>query len=164
MRTCPNSRNRPEADARQSVGSSKILKFAVGLTLCIFASGPAFSMPSTCTFANDSKEEKLCISYELDQSERTKGVYLQAAKEAVAIDESLVQQISDSQAAWLSYRKEQCDNGLLRVKLGSKSFSFRSSMECKVDLTQNRTSDIWAVYLARSESRLMLLKPQFSRK
>lgn len=141
-----------------------MLRFAVALTLCILIASRAFAMPSTCPFAEDSKEEKLCISFEADQAERTMKVYLQAAKEAVATDASLVQQIINSQAAWLDYRKEQCDNEILWAKLGRKPLSFRSGMECQLDLTHNRTRDIWAVYLSRADPGPTLPEPQLSRK
>ena len=76
-----------------------MLKIALNLTLYILIAGQAFAMPGTCPFADDSKEEKLCISNEADRTEKTMMAYLQAAQEAVSGDEALVQQISDSQAA-----------------------------------------------------------------
>ena len=139
-------------------------KIAFCLTFYILVAGRALAMSGTCLFADDSKEEKLCISNEADRAEKMMAEYLQAAKEAIAGDDSLRQQLSDSQAAWLDYRKEQCDNELLWAKLGKRPFSFRSGMECQLDLTQSRTRDIWAVYLSRASATSILSEPLFSRK
>ena len=138
-----------------------MLKIALGLMVYLLVAGEAFAAPSSCPFADDSKEEKLCISAEADRAEKMMLAYLSAAKAALAGDDSLVQHLSDSQAAWLVYRKEQCDNEQLWARLRNKPFSFRLSMECQLHLTQGRTRDIWNVYLLRNSGTPILSEPHF---
>lgn len=137
------------------------MKIALGLMVYLLVAGEAFAAPSSCPFADDSKEEKLCISAEADRAEKMMLAYLSAAKAALAGDDSLVQHLSDSQAAWLVYRKEQCDNEQLWARLRNKPFSFRLSMECQLHLTQGRTRDIWNVYLLRNSGTPILSEPHF---
>jgi uncharacterized protein YecT (DUF1311 family) len=137
----------------------ELLRIALNLTLFILVTGKAFAAHAACPFQNDSKEEKLCISNQVDLAEKMMVTYLFAAKEAVENDDSLMQQISDSQAAWVTYRKEQCDNDLLWARLEKKPYSFRSAMQCQLDLTKSRSHDIWAAYLSRSSATPILPEP-----
>lgn len=144
-----------------------MLRIALSLGLFLLVAGCAYKAQTeqtSCTFQDDSKEEKLCFSNQVDIAEKMMKSYLTAAKEKVAGDNSLVQQINDSQAAWVAYRKEQCDNDLLWGKLGLRPFSFRSAMQCQLDLTKSRTHDIWTVYLSRGLETTVLPEPPPSRR
>lgn len=146
-------------------------RVVVGVFVVLILTGCATPMPTgqldtsseaaACAYQDDSKEEKVCISNQAGLAEKRMLTYLQAARRAVEGNESLMQQIDESQTAWVNYRKEQCDNDSLWARVGGKAFSFRQAMQCQLDLTLSRTHDIWAVYLSRNPNASIRQEPHF---
>lgn len=103
-----------------------------------------------CRDSKNTVEETECMSAEIKKAENKLADYMSAAKGKVAEDKSIELQLDAAQKAWLTYRDAQCGDVYRYWVHGT--YRYRASAQCMLDLTQERTHDIWAAYLTYVDS------------
>ena len=108
-----------------------------------------------CADPKDALADRTCMSAEVDIAEIKLANYLDAAKVRVASDESVRLSLDEAQKAWLAYRSMQC--GDVYKRWGTATYRYRASLQCVVDLTRQRTHDLWSAYLTYVDSTPAML-------
>jgi uncharacterized protein YecT (DUF1311 family) len=103
-----------------------------------------------CWNAKSRAEELQCLSADLDEADRILAEYLAVAKNRITRENSGKPQLDTAQAAWLKYRKAQCDDVYEFWQTGS--YRFLANLDCGIELTRSRTHDIWKMYLTNPDS------------
>jgi uncharacterized protein YecT (DUF1311 family) len=108
-----------------------------------------------CEAAKSVEDLALCFSKEIETADLKLDRYLEAARTRISSQPELTIRLSATQAAWMKYRQKHCGNvydywttGLAR---------YRKSAECQLELTRERTHDIWSAYLTHEDSAPPLL-------
>lgn len=58
--------------------------------------------------------------------------------------------LSAAQSAWSSYRTAQC--GDVYSHWGTGAFRYEAALQCNLELTRERTHDLWAGYFTHQDS------------
>jgi uncharacterized protein YecT (DUF1311 family) len=112
---------------------------------------PASAAELVCGNSANTVEETKCMSAQLDRSDRKLSDYIAAAKVKIGKAEDPVKpKLDDAQAAWLNYRTAHC--GEVYSYWSAGTYRYRASLQCMLDLTRERTHDIWAAYLTYQDS------------
>ena len=108
-----------------------------------------------CTKAFTTIDIDQCKQKELSIAEKTMGIYLAKSMEQYSQDEVSIKSIKKAQGAWLKYREEHCSaiydiwrDGTIRNTM---------ALECKLELTHQRTKVIWKSFLTYMDSTPPLL-------
>lgn len=108
-----------------------------------------------CRDSVDTIKERDCMSTEVDKADRKLSEYIEAAKERISEDSTVVLSLTETQKAWLSYRTAQCGDVYKYWSQGT--YRYRASLQCMLDLTKERTHDIWSAYLTYVDSTAAVL-------
>ncbi len=95
------------------------------------------------------------MSAEAEKADLKLAKYLEAAKERIAKDKTNELSLDDAQKAWLNYRSLQCGDVYKYWIQGT--YRYRASLQCQIDLTHERTHDIWSAYLTYVDSTPAIL-------
>lgn len=109
--------------------------------------------------AGTTLDMNLCIAEQVTAADEQLGRYLQAALQRYSDDPAVVDLLQESQDAWMNYRKTYCDAVYQQWSGGS----IRGIMtgNCVLQLTQQRTLQIWSDFLTYMDSTPPLLpKPE----
>ena len=96
-----------------------------------------------------------CTSLELEAAEMVMETYLAKSKERYARDLTIVRSIDEAQAAWLIYRQTHCGSVFNVWRQGT--IRTVMSISCSIELTQQRTVEIWNSFLTYPDSTPPLL-------
>jgi len=123
-----------------------------GLAICAPAvPTPARAQDSTavsCDSAFTTYDMRRCLGAELREAEGQMATYLAAARREVAF----VALLDSTQAAWLQYRSLECRAASDIWEGGTGQPVVQ--LQCLVDLTRTRTSEVWHDYLYAGDSGL----------
>ncbi|RFP13004.1 DUF1311 domain-containing protein [Duganella sp. BJB488] len=125
-----------------------------GLVLCLNLA-TAGARDVVCADSKDTIEERNCMSAEIDKVEQKLTRYVDAAKERISEDKEIVLSLDEEQKAWLGYRLVHCGDVYKYWFQGT--YRYRASLQCMLDLTQERTHDIWSAYLTYTDSNAGIL-------
>lgn len=126
------------------------------LGLCISLAAMHASAKSTvCPDSKTTAEDIECMSSEIEKADKKLTSYMLAAKKRLAQDESVKVDLSAAQNTWVAYRKAQCGDVYTFWLQGS--YRHRASAQCMLDLTRQRTHDIWSAYLTYVDSTPAIL-------
>ncbi|MFZ6645109.1 lysozyme inhibitor LprI family protein [Undibacterium sp. TJN25] len=124
-------------------------RFVVGLVFS-FVLTAASAKDAVCYDPKDDIEDRQCMSAEVDKADEKLAKYIEAAKARIAEDQTIELSLDVAQKAWLSYRSAQCGDVYTYWLRGT--YRYRVSLQCMIDLTQERTHDIWSAYLTYVDS------------
>ena len=124
-------------------------QWIVGLCLS-FALGPVAAKDKLCHDQKNDMEDMACMSAEAEKADKKLAKYFEAAKARIASDTSIRLSLDDAQKAWLNYRSLQCGD-VYKYWLDG-TYRYRASLQCQIDLTQERTRDLWSAYLTHVDS------------
>jgi len=108
-----------------------------------------------CADINAIHEEARCLAGEVDKANKKLSSYLQAAKSRLQRESDNKLDLSATQKAWESYRSAHC--GDVYIYWADGSIRYRQSAQCQLDLTLNRTRDVWQAYLTFADNTPPLL-------
>jgi uncharacterized protein YecT (DUF1311 family) len=131
-----------------------LFRFFVGAVLFLDLSA-ASAKDALCLESENTIEERNCMSAEVDKVEQKLAKYIEAAKDHIAEDQAIVLSLDEAQKAWLNYRTMQCGDVYTYWLQGT--YRYRASLQCALDLTQERTHDIWSAYLTYADSTPAIL-------
>jgi uncharacterized protein YecT (DUF1311 family) len=126
-----------------------LFRVFVGLVLCLNLA-TASARDAICADSKDTIEERNCMSAQVDKVEQKLVRYIDAAKERISEDKNIALSLDEAQKAWLSYRLVHCGDVYKYWFQGT--YRYRASLQCMLDLTQERTHDIWSAYLTYTDS------------
>jgi uncharacterized protein YecT (DUF1311 family) len=108
-----------------------------------------------CENAMTTYEMNVCASREMEAADTELDTYLTKAKQKYSEEKTIVELLVKSQEAWLAYRKVYCE-GIYEMW---SSGTIRGVMYggCMVQLTKQRTHQIWEDYLTYMDSTPPLL-------
>ncbi|MEO1094318.1 MAG: lysozyme inhibitor LprI family protein [Cyanobacteria bacterium J06638_28] len=108
-----------------------------------------------CDQALTTIEVNYCAALDLEAAEAVMAEYLQASQDRYAHDATVLQSIDTAQDTWLIYRAAHCDSVFEVWRTGT----IRTLMwlECSIELTQQRTFDLWHSFLTYADSTPPLL-------
>jgi uncharacterized protein YecT (DUF1311 family) len=115
------------------------LAAASALLLSIAAEAQA-PLPAECS-GPTTAEIRLCLKARLAAAAENMERYLAAARTAARPS----QKVDEVQDSWLAYRDSACRDAALRFEGGSLAPVL--ALECRLELTNARTLDIWRSYL-----------------
>ena len=120
------------------------------LALLLFTSLFCGASEIDCSKASTTNEINVCKHKELDKSEALLKKYLKASKNHYKDEDEVIALINKSQEKWLSYRESHCD-AIYKIWEGG---TIRGVMhgQCMVDVTKNRTYELWKSYLTFMDS------------
>jgi len=98
-----------------------------------------------CGAARNTIEETQCMSDEINKADKKLADYLQAAKARIERENEVQLRLNAAQDAWVQYRKVHCGDVYTYWSQGTTRY--RQSAQCQIDLSRERTHDIWAAYL-----------------
>jgi len=96
--------------------------------------------PPECA-GSTTAEVRICLTARNQAAARTMERYLDAARKAARSS----QQVDAVHKAWLEYREAACRDAALRFPGGSLAPVL--ALQCRLELTEARTLDIWRAYL-----------------
>lgn len=129
------------------------------LFLLAFAGSLQAESPDCEQQAGTTLDMNLCIAEQVTAADRQLERYLKAARERYSDDQAVVDQLLQSQDAWLDYRNTYCD-AVYQMWSGG---SIRGVMagSCVLQLIQQRTHQIWTDFLTYMDSTPPILpKPE----
>lgn len=94
-----------------------------------------------------SLEWRACADNAVHAADAKLESYMQAAQSRAG---ETGKSLAAAQAAWSGYRTAHC--GDVYLFWGSGQQRYRASLQCNLELTRERTHDIWAAYLTHSDS------------
>lgn len=97
-------------------------------------------LPPECA-GPTTAEVRICLNARVAAATKTMEQYLAAAREAARSS----QQVDAVQKRWLAYRESACRDAALRFEGGSHAPIL--ALECRLQLTEERTLAIWRAYL-----------------
>lgn len=108
-----------------------------------------------CTKALTTIDVNQCMQKELLVAQKTMDTYLAKSIEHYSHDEVSANSITKSQEAWLKYEEEHCN----AVYDTWRDGTIRGTMvlECKLELTHQRTKVLWQSFLTYMDSTPPLL-------
>jgi uncharacterized protein YecT (DUF1311 family) len=118
--------------------------------LCLLSPMAASAKSGVCDNPVNNVAEMECMSAEIGKAEAKLERYLATAKKRVARDDTIRLNLDTAQNAWQAYRKAQC--GDVYDYWGMASYRHRASAQCTLELTRQRTLDIWSAYLTFVDS------------
>ena len=123
---------------------------ALFAALVASATPAAAERPVRCPDAATTLEMNACLGEELAAAKAEQRRYLDAATDRAADRGELVAAIMQSQAAFETYRKAECD----AVYENWKDGTIRGAMalSCRIALTRSRTHGIWGNWLTYMDS------------
>ena len=134
-----------------------LFRFFVGIVsaiLCLNLS-TANAKDAVCLDSKNTLEEQDCMSAEVDKAEQKLAKYIATAKAHIAKDQTIALSLDEAQKAWLNYRTVHCGDVYKYWLQGT--YRYRASAQCILDLTQERTHNIWAAYLTYVDSTPAIL-------
>lgn len=120
------------------------------LGLCLLSPLAASAKDAVCDDPKNTVEEMQCLSAAQATADAKLASYLAAAKKRIAADNTIKLNLDKAQNAWQAYRAAQC--GDVYSFWGQGSYRNRASAQCALDLTGQRTLDIWSAYLTFVDS------------
>jgi uncharacterized protein YecT (DUF1311 family) len=108
-----------------------------------------------CHDSADTIKERDCMSTEVDKADKKLSEYIEAAKDRISEDSTVMLSLTETQKAWLSYRTAHC--GDVYAYWSQGTYRYRASLQCMLDLTKERTHDIWSAYLTYVDSSAAIL-------
>ena len=103
-----------------------------------------------CENAMTTYAMNICAGREMESADARLARYIAAAKEKYSAEPGVVEMLDRSQDDWLVYRKSYCDaiyeiwsDGTIRGAMFS---------DCMLQLTEQRTHNIWSDYLTYMDS------------
>ncbi|HEY4080221.1 MAG TPA: lysozyme inhibitor LprI family protein [Burkholderiaceae bacterium] len=124
--------------------------FLVLLVSFAAESGARALYPEGCTDLRTTQELAECRQKQMEAADARLEKYLAAARSqasAIAFDVTL---IDDEQRAWVTYRTKHCGN--VYTLSGMGSIRFEMSAVCTLEVTRERTIDVWRAYLTYQDS------------
>ena len=107
--------------------------------------------PAGCLDLKTTAELNECRQQQIAAANSKLEKYLLAAKEqARQIDDRNAALIDDEQKLWLAYRDKHCGNVYDMWRMGSMRYEV--SNVCMLEVTQERTVDVWRAYLTYQDS------------
>ncbi|MFZ6678989.1 lysozyme inhibitor LprI family protein [Undibacterium sp. Tian12W] len=103
-----------------------------------------------CATAKNTQEEAQCMTAEVSKADKKLQTYLQAAKSRIDRTPDVKLNLDNAQKSWEQYRSAHCSDVYTYWAQGS--VRYRQSAQCQLDLTQNRTHDVWQAYLTYADS------------
>ncbi|MFZ6640082.1 lysozyme inhibitor LprI family protein [Undibacterium sp. TC4M20W] len=103
-----------------------------------------------CATAKNTQEEAQCMTAEVSKADKKLQTYLQAAKSRIDRTPDVKLNLDNAQKSWEQYRSAHC--GDVYTYWAQGSVRYRQSAQCQLDLTQNRTHDVWQAYLTYADS------------
>lgn len=125
------------------------MRICIGLCISLAALN-ASAKNTVCPASKDTVEDIQCLSAEIEKADKKLANYLLAATTRLAQDATLKLDLSAAQHSWIAYRQAQCGDVYAYWQQGS--YRHRASAQCMLDLTQQRTHDIWSAYLTHADS------------
>lgn len=124
------------------------------LTTCLVVAAlglPAVSLAADpCSGAKTTIEINECLGKRLDEADARLNEYLAAAGKHIESTGGASLNLKTAQEAWVRYRDAQCNDvyklwegGTARTAMG---------LQCRINLTQERTHDVWRAFLTFMDS------------
>ena len=130
------------------------MKFML-LLIALFAYPAVAQNDLDCETASTTTDINHCLSLELDAAEAEMEKYLHKSQERYAGDRVVVDSIVAAQNAWLVYREAHCSSVFNVWRDGTIRTSM--SIGCSLELTRQRTFDLWRSFLRNADSTAPLL-------
>ncbi|WP_221794892.1 lysozyme inhibitor LprI family protein [Oceanobacter mangrovi] len=111
-----------------------------------------------CNDANTTIEINQCAARQLEADEAMLQQYLLGSL-AVNEDDELVAAIKHAQQAWLGYREAHCGSVYSQWRDGTMRGVM--ALDCKIQLTRQRTYEIWNTFLTTMDGSILMDEPQF---
>lgn len=122
------------------------------ILVLVLSSTAASAKESVCSASKNTVEDSKCMSEEIDKAEVKLAQYILAAQNHISEDSTIRLALEESQSAWLRYRTVQCGDVYNYESKGT--YRYHASAQCMLDLTKERTHDIWSAYLTYSDSTM----------
>ena len=103
-----------------------------------------------CQTSKTTAEEQQCMLTELARADKKLMTYLQTARLQLAKSADSKFDLDVAQKAWEQYRTAHCADVYTYWAQGS--IRYRQSAQCQIDLSQERTHDLWKAYLTFADS------------
>ncbi|MFZ6655222.1 lysozyme inhibitor LprI family protein [Undibacterium sp. TJN19] len=103
-----------------------------------------------CQASKTTVEEQQCMIAELAKADKKLVTYLQTARAQLAKTSDSKLNLDEAQKAWEQYRTTHCAD--VYTYWAEGSIRYRQSAQCQIDLSQQRTHDIWKAYLSFADS------------
>jgi uncharacterized protein YecT (DUF1311 family) len=114
--------------------------------LLIPTSSVAASPEPNCTSPSTTYDFNVCGSREADKADAELKRYFEAAKARMVKEEpQAVAAMDEAQNAWQAYRAKHC--GAVSLRWQGGSIRGPASVQCAIDLTWQRTHQVWADFL-----------------
>ncbi|MFZ6745390.1 lysozyme inhibitor LprI family protein [Undibacterium sp. JH2W] len=108
-----------------------------------------------CANMSATQKETQCMAGEVDKANKKLSSYLQAAKSRLQQTSQSRINLETTQKAWEDYRSAHC--GDVYTFWAGGGIRYRQIAQCQLDLTLNRTRDVWQAYLTFADSTPPLL-------
>ena len=118
--------------------------------MCLLSPMAASAKNDVCDNPVNDAADMECLAAEIGKADAKLALYLAAANKRVAMDATIRLNLDTAQNAWQAYREAQC--GDVYTYWGQASYRHRASARCTLELTQQRTADIWSAYLTFVDS------------
>lgn len=130
---------------------SKLQSAALALLLSVGAAAHAYTvyLPG-CEAGKTTLEIAECRQKQIDAADAKLGQYLTAARKRVVAFDVQVGLIDEEQKAWEAYRSAHCGNVYELWRQGT--IRYEMSAICTLEVTRERTVDVWRAYLTYGDS------------
>jgi uncharacterized protein YecT (DUF1311 family) len=130
------------------------LRMTLLLICLILPSTAQTKARAPCADTTTPLEMNECLSEQLSSAEKKLEQYLKASAERFSRDERSIN-LTDEQKSWLAYREAHCDNVFEYWKAGTVRTAM--AIQCRIDLTRERTRTMWTTFLTYPDGRPPLL-------
>jgi uncharacterized protein YecT (DUF1311 family) len=110
------------------------------------------TMPHRCPGGGISADRNICLSDVRKRAEKRREGYLAAALKRYQFEQELADLISTSDAAFIAYRGAECAAASKWWEQDEdKTIGVFALLNCEIELTDQRTHQIWQSYLLNSD-------------
>ncbi len=129
----------------------KIRVIALILLASLISQANAYAVyPSGCEGRNTTPELNECRQKQIEAADSKLEKYLVAAREQAHKFDLSAALIDDEQKLWAAYRNKHCGNVYDLWHMGT--IRYEMSAVCTLEVTRERTIDVWRAYLTYLDS------------